>query len=204
MATSDGPVRLALRYLNSAKNLAGLAGAAVGVGLHQFELGGSLWPGVAAALYGVGALVAPGRKPDPPDPPGRPTTDPNPGPESESGSESESESESESGSGSVSRPVPVSVSVPQPAPLPDPELEALAAYLGAVPLPPTAGVDGLLTALREAGPGPVAERIVRHRLPLAVAGYLRARTWQPWAGPDAPDPAAELGREVVLLTAELS
>jgi hypothetical protein len=98
--------------------------------------------------------------------------------------------------------VPTPVPDPEP-PEPDPELEALAAYLGKVPLPTSAGVDALLAALREAGPGPVADRIVRHRLPVAVDGYLRARTWLPWAGPDAPDPAAELGREVKQLSADL-
>ncbi|MBO1418730.1 hypothetical protein J0670_29525, partial [Streptomyces sp. FH025] len=86
----------------------------------------------------------------------------------------------------------------------DPELEVLAGYLGTVPLPASAGVDALLAALRECGPGPVADGIVRHRLPVAVDGYLRARTWLPWAGPDAPDPAAELGREVKQLCSELA
>ncbi|MFD8786029.1 hypothetical protein [Kitasatospora sp. NPDC059599] len=204
MATSDGPGRRALRYLNSPRNLAGLGGGAVGVGLHYLGLGGDLWLGVVAALYGVGALVAPGRGPA--------------GPGGPEGSDGPNGSRSREGAGTPDgpeggspapvpqpdpQPVPAPQPVPVPAPQPDPELEALAAYLDTVPLPPSAGVDGLLTALREAGPGPVTERIVRHRLPLAVAGYLRARTWQPWAGADAPDPAAELGREVVLLSAEL-
>ncbi|MFE4481101.1 hypothetical protein [Kitasatospora sp. NPDC056789] len=101
-------------------------------------------------------------------------------------------------------PKPEPVPAPEPAPAPDPELVALAAYLDTVPLPPSAGVDGLLAALRAAGPGPVAERIVRDRLPVAVAGYLRARTWQPWAGPDDPDPAVQLGREVDRLAGELA
>ncbi|MEV7771968.1 hypothetical protein [Kitasatospora sp. NPDC086791] len=215
MATSDGPWRRALRYLNSPKNIAGIGGAAAGVGLHYQGLGGHQWPGVVAALYGVGALVAPGRWPG--ERPGGSrgpagldggAPDPVPLPESPSVSQPVSVP--------VPQPVPVPVPAPQPTPPaapapapaptppPDPELEALAAYLDTVPLPPAAGVDDLLTALRAAGPGPVAERIVRHRLPLAVAGYLRARTWQPWAGADAPDPAAELGREVVLLAAELA
>ncbi|MER7579145.1 hypothetical protein [Kitasatospora sp. NPDC097691] len=198
MATSDGPARRVGQYLNSAKNWAGLGGAAVGTTLHEFGLGGGLWPGVVAALYGVGALVAPGRRPGPPDPPDPPIpgggSDPGRVSGSGSGSEPESEPERE----------PDEPPTPPPAPLPDPELEALAGYLDTVPLPPSAGVDDLVAALRAAGPGPVAERIVRHRLPLAVAGYLRARTWQPWVGPDAPDPAAELGREVVLLTSDLA
>lgn len=92
---------------------------------------------------------------------------------------------------------------PPPAPPVHPELDGLAAYLETVPLPASAGVDTLLVALREAGPGPVADPIVRHRLPVAVDGYLRARAWLPWAEPDAPDPAAELGREVKQLSAEL-
>ncbi|MDH6704158.1 hypothetical protein P3T27_000859 [Kitasatospora sp. MAA19] len=90
-----------------------------------------------------------------------------------------------------------------PRPGPDPELTALAEYLATVPLPASAGVAGLLAALRTVGPGPVPREIVRHRLPVAVAGYLRALTWRPWAGADAPDPEAELGREVRRLVAEL-
>ncbi|MET8626760.1 hypothetical protein ABZW30_23875 [Kitasatospora sp. NPDC004669] len=159
MAISDGFGRRALRYLESARNLVGCAGGAVGLGLHFAGLGGAWWPGVVAGLYGVGALLTPGPSDSPPPPP-----------------------------------------PPRP---PRPELEALAAYLDTVPLPASAGVDALLAALREAGPGPEAERIVRHRLPVAVDGYLRARTWLPWAGPDAPDPAAELGREVKQLASEL-
>ncbi|MER7769954.1 hypothetical protein [Kitasatospora sp. NPDC096140] len=224
MGTSDGPAGRLGRYLNSARNWAGLGGAAVGVGLHEFGLGGGLWPGVAAALYGVGALVAPGPKAGPPDeppegPPHAGGGGSDPGRESGAGSGSGTGSGSGSGAGSgsgsgaaahsVSVSGPSAAVVPEgpptpPPPLPDPELEALAAYLDTVPLPPSAGVDDLVAALRVAGPGPVAERIVRHRLPLAVAGYLRARTWQPWVGPDAPDPAAELGREVVLLTTDLA
>lgn len=53
---SEGPVR---RYLTSRKNLAGMAGAIVGVGLYAAGVTGDLWPVVAAGLYGVGALVAP-------------------------------------------------------------------------------------------------------------------------------------------------
>ncbi|MFF7989782.1 hypothetical protein ACFZDG_08345 [Kitasatospora xanthocidica] len=219
MATSDGPVRQPWRYLGSNKNWAGLAGAAVGAGLHQIGLGGNLWPGVVAALYGVGALVMPNRRTDPPVEPPAPnppapdplTPDPpTPGPPTPgagSGTPSGSGTPG-AGSGTPSGSVPAAANPPAPTPPPPPPsvpgLEELAAYLGDLPLPPSAGVDALLAAVREAGPGPVTELIVRHRLPLAVAGYLRALTWRPWAGPGAPDPAAELGQEVVLLTAELA
>ncbi|WBP89362.1 hypothetical protein [Kitasatospora cathayae] len=111
------------------------------------------------------------------------------------------------GAGALLAPAPPPPPSPPPPPPPspptDPELEVLAAYLESVPLPASAGVDALLAALRETGPGPAADPIVRHGLPVAVDGYLRARTWLPWAGPDAPDPAAELGREVKQLSAEL-
>jgi hypothetical protein len=53
------------RYLRSRKNLAGLAGAVVGVGLHAAGLVGDLWPAVAVALYGAGALVGPSDPPTP-------------------------------------------------------------------------------------------------------------------------------------------
>ncbi|MFH9348591.1 hypothetical protein [Kitasatospora sp. NPDC017646] len=175
MATSDGYGRRALRYLESTRNLVGCGGGVLGLGLHFAGLGGAWWPGVVAGLYGAGALLTPGPKPPPPPPP-----PPSPSPPSPS-------------------PPPPS----RAAPLPDPELEALTAYLDTVPLPASAGVDALLAALRGTEPGPTADLIVRHRLPVAVDGYLRARTWLPWAGPDAPDPAAELGREVKQLAAEL-
>ncbi|MEV8322705.1 hypothetical protein [Kitasatospora sp. NPDC056731] len=178
MATSDGAGRRVLRYLESARNLVGCGGGAVGLGLHFAGLGGAWWPAVVAGLYGAGALLTPGPRTEPPvvlpvDPlvPPLPAT---PRPE------------------------------PEPTPEPDPELAALSDYLATVPLPDSAGVAGLLTALRATEPGPVPEEIVRHRLPVAVAGYLRALTWRPWAGPDAPDPEAELGREVRRLVADLT
>ncbi|MFE7525822.1 hypothetical protein ACFU7Y_08865 [Kitasatospora sp. NPDC057542] len=185
MATSDGFGPRVLRYLESARNLVGCAGGAVGLGLHFAGLGGAWWPGVVAGLYGVGALLTPAPEP-------RPETT-RQGQADGPGSQVPEHGEP-----------PRALSEPEPAPAPDPELVALAAYLDSVPLPPSAGVDGLLAALREAGPGPKAERIVRHRLPVAVAGYLRARTWQPWAGPDDPDPALRLGHEVDRLMGELS
>jgi hypothetical protein len=47
------------RYLGSRKNIAGMAGALVGVGLHVAGVIGDVWPVVAVGLYGVGALVGP-------------------------------------------------------------------------------------------------------------------------------------------------
>ncbi|MEV0188605.1 hypothetical protein AB0I39_08745 [Kitasatospora purpeofusca] len=95
--------------------------------------------------------------------------------------------------------VPGSVAPVAPvAPVPSvlwPQLEELAAFVGSAPLPPSANVPGLLERLRTAGPGPTTEPIVRRRLPLAVDGYLRALTWQPWAA-DGADPVAELVRAV--------
>jgi hypothetical protein len=54
------------RYLGSRKNIAGMAGALAGVGLHLAGVIGDVWPVVAVGLYGVGALVGPS------DPPGEP------------------------------------------------------------------------------------------------------------------------------------
>ncbi|TQM35504.1 hypothetical protein [Pseudonocardia cypriaca] len=59
MADPPGAVR---RYLHSRKNIAGMAGALAGVGLHLAGVVGDVWPVVAIGLYAVGALVAP---PDP-------------------------------------------------------------------------------------------------------------------------------------------
>ena len=47
------------RYLGSRKNIAGMAGALAGVGLHLAGVIGDVWPVVAVGLYGVGALVGP-------------------------------------------------------------------------------------------------------------------------------------------------
>jgi hypothetical protein len=58
------------RYLHSRKNIAGMVGALVGVGLHLAGLVGDTWPAVAVGLYAVGALVAP------PDPVDGPTVEP--------------------------------------------------------------------------------------------------------------------------------
>ncbi|MFE4513704.1 hypothetical protein ACFRMQ_05785 [Kitasatospora sp. NPDC056783] len=213
MATSNGDGGFGartLRYLESARNLVGCAGGAVGLGLHFAGLGGAWWPGVVAGLYGVGALLAPApaarREPTPGPGPGPTprTTAPERSGEGVSALLSEVSAELSAPDGASARPPARPPVQPVQPPAPDPELEALAAYLDGVPLPPSAGVDGLLAALRSAGPGPVAERIVRHGLPVAVAGYLRARTWQPWAGAGAPDPVAELGREVGRLVGELS
>ncbi|GHH60949.1 hypothetical protein GCM10018781_06510 [Kitasatospora indigofera] len=52
-----------LAYLESARNLAGCAGGAVGLALHFTGVAGPWWPGAVAGLYGLGALLAPGRRP---------------------------------------------------------------------------------------------------------------------------------------------
>ncbi|MFF1874432.1 hypothetical protein [Kitasatospora herbaricolor] len=59
MATSN---RL-LAYLESARNLAGCAGGALGLVLHFTGVAGPWWPGAVAGLYGLGALLAPGAGP---------------------------------------------------------------------------------------------------------------------------------------------
>ncbi|MHA6623461.1 hypothetical protein [Pseudonocardia sp. DLS-67] len=57
------------RYLTSRKNIAGMAGALAGAGLHLAGVVGDVWPVVAVGLYGVGALVGPADPPaDPPEP----------------------------------------------------------------------------------------------------------------------------------------
>jgi hypothetical protein len=53
------PAGVVRRYLGSRKNIAGMAGALVGVGLHVAGAIGDVWPLVAIGLYGVGALVVP-------------------------------------------------------------------------------------------------------------------------------------------------
>lgn len=166
-SSSGGPGgRRVMGYLGSTRNLVGCGSGAAGLVLHFVGLGGAWWPGIVAALYGVGALLTPG----PPPPPVLP-----------------------------SRPVPD----PLPAPPPWAELEELAGYLGTVALPSSVEVDALVERLRAAGRGPAAERIVLRRLPVAVDGYLRARTWQRWS-PNGADPGVALAREVELMAAALA
>ena len=184
MATSRG----FLGYLESARNLVGCAGGVAGLVLHFTGVAGPWWPAVVAGLYGAGALLAPGRRP-------------------EGGAQ-----------GAAPVPVPAAagpVLVPAPAPAPVPagwQLRAalgdLEAYLADAGLPWSAGVDELLATLA----GQVrsqrderlraAERVVGEQLPLAVDGYLRARAWERWA-PDGVDPAVVLGREVQRMAAAL-
>jgi hypothetical protein len=56
MSDRAGAVR---RYLGSRKNIAGMAGALAGAGLHLAGVIGDVWPVVAVGLYAVGALIGP-------------------------------------------------------------------------------------------------------------------------------------------------
>jgi hypothetical protein len=49
----------ARRYLGSRKNIAGMAGALAGAGLHLAGVIGDVWPVVSVGLYAVGALIGP-------------------------------------------------------------------------------------------------------------------------------------------------
>lgn len=194
MATSDGLGGRVLAYLESARNLVGCGAGAVGLGLHFAGLGGAWWPGVVAGLYGAGALLTPGRDGDPAGRGTCTTTTPAPAPPTTPPAEP---------TAPPAQPKPAQPEPAAPKPAADPELDALADFLGSVPLPAAAGVAELVAALRAAEPGPAVRLIVRHRLPVAVDGYLRARTWGPWAGADAPDPERELRAAVAVLAAEL-
>ncbi|MFE6749658.1 hypothetical protein ACFVGM_27690 [Kitasatospora purpeofusca] len=208
-------------YLTSVRHFvaagAAVAGAGAAVGLQS--------PAVLSALLVAGPYVAtvalwpppppPPEGPEGPDgpsggegpstPPGpaEPESEPGPGPkpaerQSPLGVSLRVQRAAAAAAGSAPRaasPVPVA---PPARPAPSvlwPQLEELAAFVGSAPLPPSANVPGLLERLRTAGPGPTTEPIVRRRLPLAVDGYLRALTWQPWAA-DGADPVAELARAV--------
>ncbi|GAA1854619.1 hypothetical protein GCM10009836_38360 [Pseudonocardia ailaonensis] len=59
---SDGGLR---GYPTSRKNLVGLAGAAVGLGLNLGGVIGDVWPAAAVGLYAIGALVTPPDRPEP-------------------------------------------------------------------------------------------------------------------------------------------
>ncbi|MGW6914112.1 hypothetical protein ACWGB8_09855 [Kitasatospora sp. NPDC054939] len=163
-----------LEYLGSGRNLAGCAGGVSGLVLHFTGLAGSWWPGVVVALYGAGALLWPGKGPG-------------------SGS-----SDRAVGAGSAA---PVGQRAPGGHALPA-SVDRLAASLVGVELPGSSGVAELVERLRRGPESAEAERVAEWGLPVAVDGYLRARTWQPWV-PGAADPAVELGREVERLAATL-
>ncbi|WP_395296607.1 hypothetical protein ACF9IK_26540 [Kitasatospora hibisci] len=203
--------RRAWGYLESTRNLVGCAAGVGGLGLHFAGLGGALWPGIVAALYGAGVLLWPSGKGADPAGGGLPAGG---GPDAAGGTDAAGASGSPSASGFPARPggretpagrrtTPPPASTGRPA---WPELEELATYLGGVPFPSSARLDGLLdgllTRLREAGPGPAAELIVARRLPVAVDGYLRARTWDRWTAAGAA-PEAGLALEVELMAASL-
>ncbi|ODU05597.1 MAG: hypothetical protein ABS81_07105 [Pseudonocardia sp. SCN 72-86] len=58
--SEPGPVA---RYLTSRKNIVGVAGAAVGVGLNVAGVVGDIWPAAAVGLYAIGALLTPAERP---------------------------------------------------------------------------------------------------------------------------------------------
>ncbi|MFF7456626.1 hypothetical protein [Kitasatospora sp. NPDC008115] len=176
MATSNGGGGSGNRfwaYLTSTRfSVAGGAGVATGATAYVLQAPPAMWLLIAAGSYV--ATVTLWRKP-PPDGPVEPVNPANP-----------------------VEPVGRLGGEEVPPVLPPrlwPQLEELASFVGSAPLPASANVPGLLVRLRTAGPGPTTEPIVQRRLPLAVDGYLRALTWQPWV-PDGADPAAELARAV--------
>jgi hypothetical protein len=57
------PGRRVLDYIGSGKNIAGSALALGGLGLHFAGLLGGVWPAVVVALYAIGVLVVPSRRP---------------------------------------------------------------------------------------------------------------------------------------------
>jgi hypothetical protein len=59
VAISDRVLQRFLGYLGSTRNIAGSCLALLGLLAHFLGLAGAYWPVVVAALYGVGALLAP-------------------------------------------------------------------------------------------------------------------------------------------------
>jgi hypothetical protein len=62
-SSSPSPRRRILGYLGSGKNIAGSGLALGGLGLHFAGVVGDLWPAVVVALYAIGLLVVPSRRP---------------------------------------------------------------------------------------------------------------------------------------------
>ncbi|WP_371482305.1 hypothetical protein [Kitasatospora sp. NBC_00315] len=174
------------RYLESGRNLAGCAGGTAGLVLHFTGVAGPWWPAVVAGLYGVGALLAPGPRRGP-----------------------------GTAVSAVSAPAvagPVRTAEELLSEELRAELAELADHLADVQLPWSAGVEELLTALGRTAaagrPGPdaaalrTARLVATERLPIALDGYLRARSWERWATL-AQDPVTALRREVDLMAASL-
>ncbi|MCX5213562.1 hypothetical protein OG689_30560 [Kitasatospora sp. NBC_00240] len=228
MATSNR----VLAYLESARNLAGCAGGALGLVLHFTGVAGPWWPGAVAGLYGLGALLAPGRRPRAGasgGAAGGAAGGSVAGRVAAPGSVLSPEVAAEpaavlgeapvlAGPGTGGGPVvvtPVAPVVPAaPAAAPGTALRAtlteLEAYLADADLPWSAGVGELLAELgrrartgRAAASLRAAERVAAEELPLAVDGYLRARAWERWGPAGGVDPALALGRAVARLTAAL-
>ncbi|MFE6865254.1 hypothetical protein ACFVFS_01715 [Kitasatospora sp. NPDC057692] len=218
MATSDGGGGWGgrvLGYLGSAGNIAACTAGAGGLVLHFAGYGGDLWPVIVAGLYGAVASLwwafdlGGSKRPSEavgtrePGPAGRVPggSERGDGPERRPGGSGVATGSARPGPGAESPPAqeratpPATPPAAPPVPRIWPQLEELAAFVGSAQLPPSANVPGLLVRLRTAGPGPTTEPIVRRRLPLAVDGYLRALTWQPWVA-DGADPVAELARAV--------
>ncbi|WP_406197578.1 hypothetical protein OH807_12355 [Kitasatospora sp. NBC_01560] len=200
MATSSGAGpsvgRRVWGYVESTRNLVGCGAGLGGLGLHAAGLGGDWWPGIVAALYGAAVLLWPRGPVRAADPAG--VTGP-----AEAGGTAAGAAEAGSTAGAagpVGTPAGPSGAGRAAA---WPELAELTAYLHGVPVPGPAKLDALLERLAEVGRQPAAELIVARRLPVAVDGYLRARTWERWAA-GAPDPGAELAHEVELMAAALA
>ena len=201
MATSRTTGGGLLGYLESARNLAGCVGGAAGLVLHFTGVAGPWWPGAVAGLYGLGALLAPGRRPE-----GGGAPDPSlaPAPAAVHASVGGSAPGAVSGPGGGTT---VLVAAPGGGQL-RAALAELEAYLAGVDLPWSAGVEELLATVagrarsKRAEVLRAAEHVVVEQLPLAVDGYLRARAWERLS-PGGVDPAVALGHEVERMAAAL-
>ncbi|MGW4650011.1 hypothetical protein [Kitasatospora sp. NPDC004289] len=173
-----------LGYLESPRNLIGCAAGTGGLALYFAGAAGPWWPAVVAGLYGAGALLAPRRWPwDRQEGGGAPEVEAAPGPAGGA-----------VGPTPVPRPVP---KPPRPKALPSElraELAVLRERAAAVGLPSSVDAEGLFAALARAEAGPARQLLLRE-LPLALDGYVRARSWETLV-PGGVDPTAALKAEL--------
>ncbi|MFJ8042718.1 hypothetical protein ACIRBX_19730 [Kitasatospora sp. NPDC096147] len=161
-------------YLESPRNVIGCVAGTGGLALYFAGAAGPWWPAVIAGLYGAGALLGPNRwpweRPEGPDPigagrPGEPVLPPAPPP--------------------PRRKLPAALRA---------ELAELRERSAAIGLPSSVDAEGLFAALERAEEGQ-ARAVLDRELPLALDGYVRARSWETLV-PGEVDPAAALKAEL--------
>ncbi|MFI5527919.1 hypothetical protein ACIA8O_05115 [Kitasatospora sp. NPDC051853] len=185
-----------LGYLESPRNLIGCAAGTGGLALYFAGAAGPWWPAVVAGLYGAGALLAPRRWPwDRPN--GAPDGTPGVETAGPAGLPATTAAGPVAGQVAGAGPEPKAAKPAKPKALPAElraELAVLRERAAAIGLPSSVDAEGLFAALARAEAGQ-ARQILARELPLALDGYVRARSWETLV-PGGVDPTAALKAEL--------